>query len=120
MYAFGEYYIVVISKILKVWPSYIAGKRSLVAFTIYQMSVPTLFQVAQVYLIFYHYISGIYLNCTFCFRCGGGGCYTPHTPPVATSLPLLHVSMCISSLLKVHLHFTVIYLIESAFYSNRK
>ena len=52
MYAFGEFYIVVIPKILKVWPSYIAGKRSFVAFTIYQKSGPTLFLVAQVYLIF--------------------------------------------------------------------
>ena len=78
VYAFGEYYIVVILKILKVWPSYIAGKRSFVAFTIYQMSRPTLFLVAQVYLIFYHNISRIYLNCTFCVR--WGGVTPPHNP----------------------------------------
>ena len=73
MYTFGEFYIIVIPKILKVWPSYIAGKRSFVAFTIYQKSGPMLFLVAQVYLIFYHYISRIYLNCTFCVRWEGGG-----------------------------------------------
>ena len=54
--------------ILKVWPSYIAEKRSFVAFTNYQMFGPTLFLVAQVYLIFYQYISRIYLNCTCCVR----------------------------------------------------
>ena len=87
MYSLGEYYIV-IPKILKVWPSYIAGKRSFVAFPIYQISGPTLFLVAQVYLIFYQYISQIYLKCTCCVR-WGGGCYTPHPPPpVATSLDM--------------------------------
>ena len=84
MYSLGEYYIV-IPKILKVWPSYIAGKRSFVAFPIYQMSGPTLFLVARVYLIFYQYISRIYLKCTCCVR--WGGVTPPHTPPVATSLP---------------------------------
>ena len=48
-----------IPKILKILPSYIAGKRSFVAFTIYQMSGPRLFLVAQIYLIFYHCISRI-------------------------------------------------------------
>ena len=84
VYGFGEFCVVVIWKILKVWPSCIAGKRSFVAFTIYQKPGPTLFLVAQVYLIFCHCISRIYLNCTFCVRWGG---YTPHTPPpVPTSL----------------------------------
>ena len=73
-----------ILKILKVGLSYIAGKPSFVAFTIYQMSGPKLFLVAQVYLIFYHDISRIYLNCTFCVR--WGGVTPPHTPPVATPL----------------------------------
>ena len=88
MYSLGEYYIV-IPKILKVWPSYIAGKRSFVAFPIYQMSGPTLFLVAQVYLIFYQYISRIYLNCTCCVR--WGGVTPPHTPPVATSLSTINL-----------------------------
>ena len=93
VYAFGEYYIVVILKILKVWPSCIAGKRSFVAFTIYQMSRPTLFLVAQVYLIFYHDISQIYLNCTFCVRWG-----VLHTPTPPRSLrPCMHATHMSSS-----------------------
>ena len=68
--------LIVIPKILKVWPSFIAGKRSFVAYTIYQKSGPALFLVAQVYLIFYHYISRIYELYLLC-SLGGGGVYTP-------------------------------------------
>ena len=110
MYSLGEYYIV-IPKILKVWPSYIAGKRSFVAFPIYQMSGHTLFLVvAQVYLIFYQYISRIYLNCTCCVR--WGGVTPPYTPPVATSLcPTRHVEkkkVNYNILLTCHLQVTAI------------
>ena len=79
MYSLGEYYIV-IPKILKVWPSYIAGKRSFIAFPIYEMSGSTLFLVDQVYLIFYQYISQIYLKCTCCVRWGGVTPPPPHPP----------------------------------------
>ena len=50
VYALGEYDILVIPIILKVWPSYIAQKRSFVAFTFNHMSGPTSFLVAQVYI----------------------------------------------------------------------
>ena len=84
VHSLGEYYIV-IPKILKVWPSYIAGKRSFIAFPIYQMSGPTLFLVAHVYLIFYQYISRIYLKCTCC-----GGV----THPPRSLRPWSHCNSC--------------------------